>query len=623
MVQLCLLGKGGEKINVDVPLLFRKEVASSCPHGCDLTLQCTGEADRKVGICVRQVFEDGNVSSPVDMAVPVDSVHRQSGIANSRCPGCGRHLALIIRGSTAEFSEDALAVWTPKGGSANRGQRHAYVATLWPPREADDKFLKFITKALVLGHSLSRHCRVQNRVLLVTDDVWKTRASVLLNCFWDVRTIQFVEVHPSRTESCEERFKGVFTKLRAWDLEEYDKAVLLDIDMLVLKNIDDLFGWETPAAVFRGHENEDAPGSSKTGDQYFSREGDRGKGGINAGVIVLRPSSSEFRRMALKLQNPGEATNGPEQDFLSDWYFDKWLRLPVKHNYQLHQLRYLEGRLPKSGTWERADVPLEDVTIAHFSGKYGPDDYLFDEEGLAAVDFNTYLQKILLPRYGVSHDSLSRVYKLCNAWYLECQETWKETIARVHKPWRDDSKISKCPACSVSVEAMGLTFEHAFQDCKGISDQWQIFVDKIKESRLGLLKSGLREILLNDKVFKSALFFVAEVASVRIDFGSELFEERKMGEMPTRRCLAKKHTDHTGHVMLLDTAAMQGPQRKGRGKRHGGNRGQKWRLHEQNELGPHGTARLFPHSQARSARRERLQHLNMVFNAHPRPIGAK
>jgi len=37
------------------------------------------------------------------------------------------------------------------------------------------------------------------------------------------------------------RFDRVFAKLRAWQLGELDKVVLLDADTIVLSNVDDLF----------------------------------------------------------------------------------------------------------------------------------------------------------------------------------------------------------------------------------------------------------------------------------------------------------------------------------------------------------------------------------------------
>ena len=61
----------------------------------------------------------------------------------------------------------------------------------------------------------------------------------LLKIFWEIRQIEHLDVHPSRLASCEKRFKMVFTKLRALELEDFSRVVLLDLDILVVRGIDD------------------------------------------------------------------------------------------------------------------------------------------------------------------------------------------------------------------------------------------------------------------------------------------------------------------------------------------------------------------------------------------------
>ena len=49
-----------------------------------------------------------------------------------------------------------------------------------------------------------------------------------------------------------DRFEHVFTKLRALGLVEFEKILMMDIDLLVTSNIDDLFQMRAPAAMKRG-----------------------------------------------------------------------------------------------------------------------------------------------------------------------------------------------------------------------------------------------------------------------------------------------------------------------------------------------------------------------------------
>jgi alpha-N-acetylglucosamine transferase len=55
-------------------------------------------------------------------------------------------------------------------------------------------------------------------------------------------------VHPiNRTKKyIWEHYKDLWTKLRAWDFEDYDRVVFLDADMLVMRNIDNLMSMKLP-----------------------------------------------------------------------------------------------------------------------------------------------------------------------------------------------------------------------------------------------------------------------------------------------------------------------------------------------------------------------------------------
>ena len=184
---------------------------------------------------------------------------------------------------------------------------------------------------------------------------------------------------------------------------------------------------------------------------YFVNNDDR-RAGINTSVLVLRPSSSEFRRMLTSFRQLGVATDTPEQSFLNDFYFDRWIHLPLQYNYQVDQLRSLD----------------ENIMIAHFSGNHGPHEYLFGTDIPEVHKFEDYIDHVLLPNYKVKDTtSEQRVRGICVAWKTAWNEMWRELIARVHtqKPHKAES-IMKCPVCGQSEEDRGLTFEHTFFECK-------------------------------------------------------------------------------------------------------------------------------------------------------------
>ena len=62
---------------------------------------------------------------------------------------------------------------------------------------------------------------------------------------------------------------GVFTKLAAWTLTEYEKVLLLDIDVIHLRLPDELFQLEPPAALVRGPYGVEQPGSEVDGRRFF------------------------------------------------------------------------------------------------------------------------------------------------------------------------------------------------------------------------------------------------------------------------------------------------------------------------------------------------------------------
>ncbi|APR81469.1 Glycosyl transferase (Sulfolipid biosynthesis) protein [Minicystis rosea] len=92
-----------------------------------------------------------------------------------------------------------------------------------------------------LGRSLRASGTREAMVLMVTADVPKRARAKLATQGWMVREIAPVKNPTPAREQLFPRFDKVFTKLRAWELSDFDKVVLLDADTVVLQNIDELF----------------------------------------------------------------------------------------------------------------------------------------------------------------------------------------------------------------------------------------------------------------------------------------------------------------------------------------------------------------------------------------------
>lgn len=203
---------------------------------------------------------------------------------------------------------------------------------------------RYVPGAEVLGRSLLDCDARAERVLLATADLSTAARASLAAQGWAVRTVEPIpSPHPEALML--PRFADVFTKLRAWELEEFDRVVLLDADTLVLRNVDELF---------------ERPGFAAAPDFFLP---DR----FNSGVVVLAPSRATFAQMATALAGAAgaEGYDGGDQGFLNaffaDWYsMPREHRLPVGYNTPNFIFQFLHGHPTARDRVER------EVKILHY-----------------------------------------------------------------------------------------------------------------------------------------------------------------------------------------------------------------------------------------------------------------
>ncbi|NBB83313.1 MAG: glycosyl transferase [Alphaproteobacteria bacterium] len=124
-----------------------------------------------------------------------------------------------------------------------------------------------------------------------------------------------------------------FAKLRLWELEEYERAVFIDADALVLRNVDRLFAYPEFSA---------AP-------NVYQSLADFGR--MNSGVFAARPSRETFDRMLAALDAPGAFWPRTDQTFLQT-FFPDWHGLPVFDNL----LQYVWFNLPELWDWGQVRI---------------------------------------------------------------------------------------------------------------------------------------------------------------------------------------------------------------------------------------------------------------------------
>ena len=272
-------------------------------------------------------------------------------------------------------------------------ERYAYCVLLY------GKHASYCVEAAVLGMSL-RTVRTQpDMVLLHTPDVPKEWLKILKEVGWQPRPVDKLEGKGLYDGSQNNRFDGVFTKLRVLDLE-YDKVIMMDADLLVRKNVDFLFNRKAPAAL-RRHAGADYPdGERIPRDEFFDSKGNL-VSGINAGVMILEPSKSDFKEMVDDLahgkRHRNEASRMPEQDYLSRFYANDWHALGVQFNFQPHQVAFTDRKGLESCTRLNMNYD-EEVYIVHFSALPKPRDWLFND-GFACMDRKDFALEELYDHY--------------------------------------------------------------------------------------------------------------------------------------------------------------------------------------------------------------------------------
>ncbi|TPX32349.1 hypothetical protein SmJEL517_g04496 [Synchytrium microbalum] len=223
----------------------------------------------------------------------------------------------------------------------------------------------------VLAKCLYSHGSRYPLIVLCTDEV-SDKSIASIEQLPNVSVKKIHKLLPSAkavTNFVFERFADVFTKFEVWKLIEYEKMLilvvipsnvgkkackthtpqvcLLDADMLVIKNMDEVFdllteGRElasTSACICNVMSNprypahwikENCAHTWKGRSQPLPSSAPRA---LNAGILLLRPSMETFRVMNDFLSTTTDLTKYqfPEQDWLNE-YFPDWVELPYIYN---------------------------------------------------------------------------------------------------------------------------------------------------------------------------------------------------------------------------------------------------------------------------------------------------
>eukprot|EP00930_Biecheleria_cincta_P099831 TRINITY_DN91445_c0_g1_i1.p1 TRINITY_DN91445_c0_g1~~TRINITY_DN91445_c0_g1_i1.p1 ORF type:complete len:742 (-),score=124.09 TRINITY_DN91445_c0_g1_i1:92-2317(-) len=289
------------------------------------------------------------------------------------CAVCKRPLTIALVGS-----QESMGPAKRSRHSDTAAGRYAFVITLWGSSP------EYVLGALILVWSLRKTKTSHDMVLVHTKDVSSDALSLLQKGGWKLHEVEHISAVPALSFTGVEsmRFAKVFTKLRVLQLVQYEKILLMDIDLLVRDNIDNLFDFPAPMAMVRGPEVGYEHGELVEGKRFFagSREDRWGWGqssGINAGVMLLHPNEDIFQQMLREVADERHPEHiqgaGPEQDYLSRFYAADWKHLSVAYNFQLHHVYFALS--PVNGT--TADrLPFifqpDSIKVIHYSSEPKP-----------------------------------------------------------------------------------------------------------------------------------------------------------------------------------------------------------------------------------------------------------
>ncbi|GMJ11246.1 monocation-induced [Ca2+]i increases 1, INOSITOL PHOSPHORYLCERAMIDE GLUCURONOSYLTRANSFERASE 1 [Hibiscus trionum] len=164
--------------------------------------------------------------------------------------------------------------------------KQAYVTLLY----GDD----YLLGVRILGKSIRDTGTTKDMVALVSDGVSDYAKKLLKADGWKVETTNLL-ANPNQVRA--PRHWGVYTKLKIFNMTNYNKVVYLDGDTILVKSIEEVFKCGKFCANLKHSER------------------------MNSGVLVVEPSEAVFNDMMSKVDTLPSYTGG-DQGFLTSYYSD-------------------------------------------------------------------------------------------------------------------------------------------------------------------------------------------------------------------------------------------------------------------------------------------------------------
>ncbi|KAK9137263.1 hypothetical protein Sjap_007857 [Stephania japonica] len=181
----------------------------------------------------------------------------------------------------------------------------------------------YVCGAIALVQSIIQTKTTKDLVLLADESITNKSRKALSFAGWKIKDITRIRSPYAKEDSYN---KWNYSKLRIWQLVEYDKVIFIDSDLIVLENIDKFFRF--PQLSARGN------------DKVL----------FNSGIMLIEPSKCVFDTL-MKKRHALVSYNGGDQGFLNE-AFTWWHRWPSRMNYlkiYYENLNHMQREIPKSG----------------------------------------------------------------------------------------------------------------------------------------------------------------------------------------------------------------------------------------------------------------------------------
>jgi alpha-N-acetylglucosamine transferase len=236
----------------------------------------------------------------------------------------------------------------------------------------------FLAGVLALQQSFKTHNRNRELVVLYTENVSGESLNLLERKKISLKRIKEIK-NPHSLGEDERGFGHTFTKLRIFELVEYDKLVYIDSDMLLCANIEALLDKPHMSAV--------KAGSLMT--ENFSWKN------LNSGLMIIQPSLELAERIYDAIQVLPSA-DGSDQGFLQSFYPDWPITqdLHVDHSYNV-PIAYLESYCKNCGlsfSYVRRKLQTN-IAVLHYWGKTKP--WHFNVRTFSRRDLSKQAQAII------------------------------------------------------------------------------------------------------------------------------------------------------------------------------------------------------------------------------------